>query len=104
MKENKDNAETVPKVIVARNDFELAEGEARELTPGVVITISNTNVERQQVSGWIYLQNEYRVLWLKNHGLLQPVTLHKIDGKQQDLVFTHVRDNDAAGYVIQSES
>ena len=96
--------EAAPVVALTRHDFELSQGQARELAPGVLVTINHTNVDRQQVSGWVYLQNEHRVLWLKNHGLLQPLTIYNADGKQQqDIVFTSVHDNDAVGYTTQSK-
>src|SRR5436190_1240229 len=94
------NTAAAPKVTTARSEFELSEGQPRELVPGIVVRINHADAERQQVSGWVYLKNEYRVLWLKNHGLLRPFPLLNADGKQQqDIVFTHVRDNDALGYV-----
>jgi hypothetical protein len=90
-----------PKPLPTRRDFEVSEDQAREVIPGVHMTISHTDVEHQQVSGWLYLQNEHRVLWLKNHGLLRPITVYGVDdNKPRDIVLTRVHNNDAVGYVL----
>jgi len=84
-----------------RHDFEVHEDRVVEIVPGVLLTIRSTNVGRQEVSGWIYLENDRRVIYLKNQGLLQPITVYGVYGKDShDIVITRVRKDDAVGFVL----
>ena len=84
-----------------RHDFEVHEDRVVEIVPGVLLTIRSTNVGRQEISGWIYLENDRRVIYLKNHGLLQPITVYGVYGKDShDIVITRVRKDDAVGFVL----
>jgi chaperonin cofactor prefoldin len=88
-----------------RHDFEIHEDRVVEVVPGVLLTIRDTNVSRQEVSGWIYLENDRRVVYLKNHGLLQPITVYGVYGKDShDIVITRVRKDDAVGFVLSPKS
>jgi uncharacterized coiled-coil protein SlyX len=88
-----------------RHDFEVHEDRVVEIVPGVLLTIRNTNVGRQEISGWIYLENDRRVIYLKNHGLLQPITVYGVYGKDShDIVITRVRKDDAVGFVLSPKS
>lgn len=88
-----------------RHDFEIREDHASEVLPGVLLTIRDTNVGRQEISGWIYLENEHRVVFLKNHGLLQPITIYGVYGKDsQEIVITRVRKDDAIGFVLSPKT
>jgi uncharacterized coiled-coil protein SlyX len=89
----------------SRHDFEVHEDNVIEIVPGVLLTIRDTNVGRQEVSGWIYLENDRRVVYLKNHGLLQPITVYGVYGKDShDIVITRVRKDDAVGFVLSPKS
>jgi hypothetical protein len=89
----------------ARSDFEVSEGQAREVVPGVLMTIKATNVTRQQVSGWLYLQNEHRFVYLKDQGLMRPITVYGASDKQvHDIVITRVRKSYAIGYVLSPKT
>jgi chaperonin cofactor prefoldin len=84
-----------------RHEFEVREDRVVEIVPGVLLTIRSTNVGRQEVSGWIYLENDRRVIYLKNQGLLQPITVYGVYGKDShDIVITRVRKDDAVGFVL----
>jgi uncharacterized coiled-coil protein SlyX len=88
-----------------RHDFEVHEDRVVEIVPGVLLTIRDTNVGRQEISGWIYLENDRRVIYLKNHGLLQPITVYGVYGKDShDIVITRVRKDDAVGFVLSPKS
>jgi hypothetical protein len=88
-----------------RHDFEVHEDRVVELVPGVLLTIKDTNVGRQEISGWIYLENDRRVIYLKNQGLLQPITVYGVYGKaSHDIVITRVRKDDAVGFVLSPKS
>ena len=89
----------------SRHDFEVHEDNVVEIVPGVLLTIRDTNVGRQEISGWIYLENDRRVVYLKNHGLLQPITVYGVYGKDShDIVITRVRKDDAVGFVLSPKS
>lgn len=88
-----------------RHDFEIHENRASEVAPGIHLTIRSTNVGRQQISGWVYMENEHRVVFLKNHGLLEPITVYGVHDQQaREIVITRVRENDAIGYVLSPKS
>jgi uncharacterized coiled-coil protein SlyX len=84
-----------------RSDFEVSEGQAREVVPGILMTIKTTDVGKQEVSGWLYLQHEHRFVYLKNQGLMRPITVYGGSEKQvHDIVITRVRKSYAIGYVL----
>jgi len=84
-----------------RSDFEVGEGQASEVVPGILMTIKSTDVGRQEVSGWLYLQHERRFVHLKNQGLLRPVTVYgSADNKVHDIIITRVKKSYAIGYVL----
>lgn len=88
-----------------RVDFEIHEDHVSEVAPGVFLTIKDTNVHRQQINGWVYVQSEHRVVYLKNHGLLEPITVYGVFDKQaREIVITRVRKSDAIGYVLSPKA
>jgi uncharacterized coiled-coil protein SlyX len=88
-----------------RSDFEIREDHMNEVAPGVFLTIKDTNVGKQQISGWLYLESEHRFVYLKNHGLLEPITVYGVFDKQaRDIVITRVRKSDAIGYVLSPKT
>ena len=88
-----------------RHDFEVREDHASELLPGVLLTIRDTNVGRQEITGWLYLENEHRTVYLKNQGLLQPITVYGVFGKEaHEIVITRVRKDDAIGFVLSPKT
>jgi len=88
-----------------RSDFEVSQGQAREVAPGILMTIKATDVGRQEVSGWLYLQNEHRFVYMKDQGLMRPITIYGSSDKQKhDIVITRVRKSYAIGYVLSPKS
>jgi uncharacterized protein YoxC len=89
-----------------RHDFEIREDHASEVMPGVLLTIRETNVGRQEISGYLYVESEHRVVFLKNQGLLQPITIYGVYGKQapHEIVITRVRKDDAVGFVLSPKT
>ena len=85
-----------------RHDFEIREDHASEVVPGVLLTIRDTNVGRQEISGWLYVESDHRFVFLKNQGLLQPITVYGVYGKNapHEIVITRVRKDDAVGFVL----
>jgi len=89
-----------------RHDFEIREDRAIEVVPGVMLTIRDTNVGRQEISGWLYVESEHRFVFLKNQGLLQPITVYGVYGKNapHEIVITRVRKDDAVGFVLSPKT
>ena len=45
------------------------------------------------------------MVYLKNQGLLQPITVYGVYGKEsQDIVITRVRKDDAVGFVLSPKT
>jgi hypothetical protein len=88
-----------------RHDFEISQDRALEVAPGILLTIKETNANRQEINGWVYLQGERRFQYLKNQGLHQPITVWSIQDQQaHDIVITKVRQGDALGFVLSPKS
>ena len=82
-------------------DFEVAKNRDTELTPGVALKVTETNVRRQQFSGWIQLLPEARYLWVNEHGIQQPVAFYRQpDNQPFDLVVTRVAGESIVGYLL----
>jgi chaperonin cofactor prefoldin len=80
--------------------FEITTEKANEVVPGVLLTVKETNVDRQEINGWVYLQEQHRFVYLKNHGLREPITVVDTrDHQPHQIVFTRIRKGDAVGYV-----
>jgi hypothetical protein len=88
-----------------RLDFELFEDYRMEVAPGVVLTVSDTDVSYQKIDGWVQLVEEGRFLRLEDHPIQQSVVFYGLgDERSYELVFTRVRPDAAIGYVrIPSE-
>lgn len=88
-----------------RSDFEVSQGQAREVVPGILMSIKSTDVGRQEVTGWLYLQHERRYVQLKNQGLLRPITVYGSSDKNvHDIVITRIRKSYAVGYVLSPKT
>ena len=82
-------------------DFEVTKNRDTELTPGVALKVTETNVRRQQFSGWIKLLPETRYLWVNEHGIQQPLAFYRQpDISRFDLVVTRVAGDSVVGYLL----
>ena len=82
-------------------DFEVAKNRDTALTPGVALKVTETNVRRQQFSGWIQLLPETRYLWVNEHGIQQPLAFYRQpDISRFDLVVTRVAGDSVVGYLL----
>jgi hypothetical protein len=83
-----------------RLDFELFEDYRMEVAPGVVLTVSNTDVSFQKIDGWIHLVDEGRFVRLEDHPIQKSLVFYGLgDERSYELVFTRVRPEAAIGYV-----
>jgi hypothetical protein len=84
-----------------RVDFELANGQTRELIPGVSPRIRGVNPGHQRYHGTLWLQQDQRTVWLKDQSIHEPVRFfHKDGGEPYELVMTDVNKNSVAGYIL----
>ena len=84
-----------------RIEFEVAKNRDTAITPGVALKVTNTDVRRQQFSGWVQLLPEARFLWVNEHGIQQPVAFYRQrDNQPFDLVVTRVAGESIVGYLL----
>lgn len=86
---------------VERVDFEASKGHSRQLTPGVSLGLTNTDIQYRRVSGWMWIMPDRRTIWLRNQSAMEPVVFYGLaDGKKRELVITQVTKNSIAGYLL----
>lgn len=84
-----------------RLDFEVPVHQDQEFPCGINLTISHTNVSKQLLYGWLRVLADGRTLWVLGHGIQQPVVFYtKNDARPYEIVFTHIKDNGVAGYML----
>jgi hypothetical protein len=84
-----------------RLDFEVSKDLAREVAPGISLTVSDTNVSYQRVEGRIHVVPDGRILWIRGQGIEQPVRFYSHeDERAYEVVFTRVNKDGAIGYVL----
>jgi hypothetical protein len=84
-----------------RTTFELSNNETRQIASGIYVTVSHTDVAHQSVDGWMQLAEEGRIVWIRGLAAQQALTfVTRSDNRTHELVFTAVRQNGAAGYVL----
>jgi len=84
-----------------RTDFEVTKNRTEQVVPGAYLTIRQTDVEQQNVDGWLQLAAEGRILWIHGHGAQTPVTfVTQQEQRVHELVFTRIGKNGVAGYVL----
>src|SRR5262249_5848805 len=82
-----------------RVDFELRRDQADEITSGIHLTVTHTDVAHQKVDGWIQVAG--RFLWLHDENALQPIPVASVgEERPYQLIFTRVENNGAAGYLL----
>jgi chaperonin cofactor prefoldin len=82
-----------------RVDFELKKNQAEEVTSGIHLTLTKTDVARQQLDGWVQVAG--RFIWLHDANAQRPIAFDSV-GEQRpyQLIFTHIGDTGAAGYLL----
>src|SRR5262249_32819842 len=84
-----------------RIDFELQDGHTLQIADGIYVTVKKTDVERQRVDGWVQIASDGRFVWLRGQGAQNPIDFSsREDARPDQLVFTHVGQNTAAGYIL----
>ncbi len=84
-----------------RVNFEVAKNQVASIVPDISVNLTATDVRYQRFSGWVYYLPDQRFLWVRDHGVQQPVVFYGRNNSQQyQVVITSVRDASAAGYVL----
>jgi hypothetical protein len=84
-----------------RIDFELQNGRTLQVVDGIYVTVKNTDVERQQVEGWLQIASDGRIVWLRHEAAQHSIDFSsRADSLPYQLVFTRVGQKSAAGYVL----
>ena len=72
-----------------------------EVAPGIFLTVRDTDVERQQINGWLQISEDGRTVWLRDQSARKVMifaTTH--DERSHELVFTRVGKQGVAGYLL----
>jgi sortase A len=84
--------------------FQVSQDHSRELAPGIRLGLSSTDVSRGRATGWLWVGQERRTIWLRNRGVYQPLLFHSRDsqGDQRTvLTLTSVARNSVSGYLVR---
>jgi sortase A len=84
-----------------RVPFEVIASHSRQLTPGISIGLTQTDVADRRADGWIWVMPDRRTIWLRGQGIHQPLIFygHK-DGKMRELVISKISRDSMAGYLL----
>lgn len=92
------------KLAIRRIDFEVNKGHSYELSPGISLEISGTDIAYRRVTGWMWVLPDRRTIWLREQGAQEPVVFYSNnDGKKRELVITSVTKHSAVGYLLVPE-
>ncbi len=84
-----------------RVDFEVVKRRVHELSPGISLKVTGTDVRYQRFSGWVSYVPDGRTLWVRNQGVQQPFTFYDKQGDEMyELVVTRVNKDSAVGYLL----
>jgi hypothetical protein len=84
-----------------RIDFEIPRNKTEEVAPGIFLTVRDTDVERQQITGWLQISEDGRTVWLRDQSA-EKVMIFKTthDERSHELVFTRVGKQGVAGFLL----
>jgi hypothetical protein len=93
--------ELARKLEPVRVDFEVTRNRSRQLTEGISLGITGTDLSHRRASGWMWVMPERRTIWLRDQGAQQPVVFYGYqDGQRRELVITNVTRDSVAGYLL----
>ena len=82
-----------------RVDFELKKDQADEVAAGIHLTVTNTDVGRQQIDGWVQVAG--RFVWLHDANAQQPIPIASVgEERPYQLIFTRIENSGATGYLL----
>jgi sortase A len=84
-----------------RIGFSIPVHHSRELAPGISLGISDADVARQNVNGWMWLMPDRRTVWLKGQGTKDPVVFYsELGGKRREVFITGIGRDSVSGYIL----
>jgi len=97
---------TIPKRAAVRKVYFVVDKDhSRQLAPGISLGITDTDVDSQEVNGWMWIKTDRRTLWLRTQATREPLVFYgRQDGKRRELIITIVTKNSAAGYLLLPET
>ena len=89
-----------------RVDFEMHEGFAEELAPGIHLHLNQVDRRYQRIGGWIQLIPEGRFIRINDQAIQESLVFYTHqDERPHELVFTRVTETAAVGYMrVPSDS
>jgi hypothetical protein len=100
-REMRDAEDLAKKLAVKRVDFEVTRNHNQELTEGVSLDITATDVSHRRVTGWMWIMPDRRTIWLRAQGAQQPAVFYGYqDGRRRELVITNVTKDSVTGYLL----
>jgi hypothetical protein len=86
---------------VRKVPFEAAKSRQQDLGEGIALYVSGTDPSYRRYSGWMWIAEDRRNIWLRNQGAQQPVIFYGYqDGRKRELVITNVTPDSVAGYLV----
>ncbi len=79
--------------------FEVPKSHSRELSPGISMGLTDTDVAGRRVDGWMWVMPDRRTIQLRHQNAQQPLVFYR-DGGKRELVITKVAANSVSGYLI----
>ncbi len=84
-----------------RAEFEARRGQTVNVTDEISVNVTSMDPTYQRFSGWVYYAPDRQFLWVRDHGVEQPVAFYNRDGGDEyELVVTRVEKGLALGYVL----
>jgi hypothetical protein len=86
---------------VQQVDFELSRNRSKEIVEGLSLCVTNIDIARRQVKGWMWIMPDRKTIWVRNHGALRPLIFYtESDEKPREVVFTRMTKDSVVGYVL----
>jgi sortase A len=84
-----------------RIGFSIPLHHSRELAPGISLGISDADVARQDVNGWMWLMPDRRTIWLKSQRTNDPLVFYSEEGgKRREVHITGIGRDSVTGYLL----
>jgi myosin heavy subunit len=88
-------------IAVRKLPFEAAKSRQQDLGEGISLYVSGIDPSYRRYSGWMWVAEDRRNIWLHNQGAQQPVIFYGYqDGKKRELVITNVTQGSVTGYLV----
>ena len=86
---------------VEKIPFEAGKSRYSELPGAVSLYVGSTDLRSRSVSGWVWVADAHRHIWLRDQKAGEPIILPGgQDGQKRELVITGVSKNSATGYLL----